>query len=165
MAEPRRTPDVELEVLRAEHADALFERLCNPTIYRFLDEDPPTSLEWLRRRFEQLSAGAPEGVDEVWLNWVVRRGESVVGTTQATVRADGVASIGYVLVVEAWGSGIGRSAVEMTLARLGSEHGVSVVQAEIDPQNQASIRLVEALGFEDGGTIGDDRRFVRRLPS
>lgn len=157
-------PTVALASLAPEHADALFEAFADPHLYRFLDDDPPPSLEWLRQRFAALAAGAPPDSGEHWLNWVILDpDERIVGTTQATVRDVGASSIAYVLAAGAHGQGFGRAAVRLMLELLLSELGVTEVQAEIDPRNERSIRLVESLGFVDTGTIGSDRRFARRL--
>jgi RimJ/RimL family protein N-acetyltransferase len=55
------------------------------------------------------------------------------------------------------------------LAELRSTHDVGVAQAEIDPGNDRSIRLVQRLGFErtdiidEGGVV--ELIFRRRLPA
>lgn len=157
-------PVVRLEPLRDDHADALYDALADPSLYRHLDDDPPPSVAWMRRRVAALVQGAPDDGDEVWLNWVIVDSEDrIVGTTQATIRADGPTSVAYVLAGSAQGQGIGRAAVDRMLDLLVLQHGVPEVQAEIDPANGRSIRLVESLGFVAAGTIGADRRFVRRL--
>ncbi|MEM9464420.1 MAG: GNAT family N-acetyltransferase [Actinomycetota bacterium] len=152
-----------LEPLTAEHAADLFPHLRDPELYRHLDEDPPPDPEWLARRFAALAAGAPAGRDEVWLNWAIRAEGALVGTTQATVRSDGPTSIAYVIGRAVWGRGVARAATAEMLECLALDHGVVEVQAEIDPANERSIRLVDALGFRDAGIVGSDRRFVRRL--
>ena len=162
----RAPPAVRLEPLQAEHASGLFAALSDPSLYRYLDEAPPPSLEWLESRFAALERGAPSDREEIWLNWVIVDPDGrLVGTTQATIRADGPASVAYVLVAEAQGRGIGRAAVDRMLDLLALEHGVADVRAEIDPANARSIRLVEALGFTPEEASGPDRRFVRRAPA
>lgn len=163
MTEPAE-PDVALVALAPGHADALFEAFADSELYRYLDDDPPPSLDWLRRRFAALAAGAPPDSGEQWCNWaIIGPDGSVVGTTQATVRDEGPTSVAYVLAADVHGRGIGRAAVRLMLDVLAAEYGVVDAQAEIDPRNARSIRLVESLGFVDAGTIGSDRRFVRRL--
>jgi hypothetical protein len=49
----------------------MFAVLCDPAIYEF-ENEPPPSVEWLRARFAKLeSRRSPDG-EEQWLNWVVR---------------------------------------------------------------------------------------------
>ena len=69
----------------------------------------------------------------------------------------------YVLAATEHGRGIGRAAVARMLDLLALQHGVVEVQAEIDPANARSIRLVESLGFTPEESSGVDRCFVRRL--
>ena len=155
---------VRLEPLQAAHADGLFGPLSDPALYHYLDDEPPASVEWLRERFAALARGAPAGLEELWLNWIIQVDGRPVGTTQATIRTGAPSSVAYVVAVPAQGRGVGRVAVGLMLDRLAADHGVVDVQAEIDPANTASIGLAESLGFVAAGTIGTDRRFVRRLP-
>ena len=158
-------PAVRLVPLRGDHAAELFDVLAEPSLYRHLDDAPPPSLAWLVERFDALARGAPPELDEVWLNWtIVDPAGDLVGTTQATVRRDAPTSVAYVLGVGAQGRGLARAAVGQMLDDLAAHHGVDEVQAEIAPENDRSIRLVESLGFTPAGSIGSDRRFVRRLP-
>ncbi|MEM9203632.1 MAG: GNAT family N-acetyltransferase [Actinomycetota bacterium] len=157
-------PRVRLEPLRADHAAALFGWFADAGLYRYVDESPPPSHGWLRDRFSTLAGGAPDGVDEVWLNWAVLDERDVcVGTVQATIRSDAPTAIAYMVAAAHHGRGIGRAAVDRMLDLLVVEHGVAMVEAEIDPGNDRSIRLVESLGFVPVGTVRSDWRYVRRL--
>ncbi len=154
---------VRLEPLREAHADALFDGLSDPDLYTYLDEAPPPSLDWLRRRFATLARGAPPDVDETWRNWVIVAPDGrLLGTTQATIRPAGPTSIAYVLVTDEQHRGYGRAAVRQMLQVLAADHGRHDLQAEIDPRNERSARLVRALGFTRSGTVASDDIYVRR---
>ena len=154
-----------LQPLRVEHATPLFAVLGEPALYIHLDEEPPPSADWLAQRFAALVGGAPPETDETWLNWViVDVCGALVGTAQATVRRAAPTSVAYVVGLGAQGRGLARGAVGQMLDELAARYGVDMVQAEIDPANERSIRLVESLGFAAAGMAGADRRFVRRLP-
>ncbi|MBK6693870.1 MAG: GNAT family N-acetyltransferase [Myxococcales bacterium] len=135
-----------LEVLVAEHAEVLFEGLCHPELYAFIDERPPASAEALRRRYERLARGrSPDGAER-WLNWAVRRGEQYLGYVQATVAPAEHASIAYVLFREHWGFGYARAAALCMMALLEAE-GVRRFSATVHTENARSRRLLEGLGF------------------
>ena len=73
---------VHLRPLRPDDAELLFTGLTNPELYTYLEEAPPASKDWLAERFSVLAAGAPSGVGETWLNWVIE--DSTRGLTLGT---------------------------------------------------------------------------------
>ena len=140
---------VRLEALVAAHAKALHAGLRDPRLYACTDDGPPESLEALEARYRRLeSRRSPRG-DEQWLNWAVwdLDGGAYVGYVQATVGADGVAHVAYVLFVAAWGRGLATAAVAAMLDLLRERHGARAFAARIDARNARSIALVERLGF------------------
>ncbi len=148
-------PPLRLEPLVPDHADALFEGLCDPELYRFIPRPPPASLEALRTRYERLSSrSSPDGT-EAWLNWAIWSEDdaATVGFVQATVGPS--AEIAYVLCRPYWGRGHARTAVAAMLEIIDREYGPIGCQAHIDPRNVASVALVRALGFVHVGTEVD----------
>jgi RimJ/RimL family protein N-acetyltransferase len=59
--------------------------------------------------------------------------------------------IGYILHPEAWGQGYAREALGPVLARAFSVHRLPSVEADVDPRNEASLKLLHRLGFEEVG--------------
>lgn len=146
---PLETPRLLLEPLVVGHATALFEALQAPTLYTYIPQDPPPSLEALTSRYATLaSRRSPDG-HESWLNWALRQRATgvYVGTVQATVRANHTALLAYMIFPDFWRQGYAREGCARVLAHLFEEYHVSRVAAEIDTRNAASIHLVEALGF------------------
>ena len=66
------TADLTLEPLVAGHAEAMFELLSAPDLYRYLDYGPPPSLDHLRGVYEDLEARVSPDGSQLWLNWVIR---------------------------------------------------------------------------------------------
>jgi RimJ/RimL family protein N-acetyltransferase len=136
-----------LEPQIAAHAEAMFEVLGDPAIYRF-ENAPPASLESLRERFARLETRRSGDGREQWLNWVVRRrGGELVGYVQATVRGDGQAFVAYVLGSAHWGQGLANEAVAAVLDELAAQFGVHTALAVFKRANTRSRRLLERLGF------------------
>lgn len=131
----------------AEHAEEMFALLCDPAIYEY-ENDPPPSLEWLRTRLSRLeSRRSPDG-QEQWLNWVIRMPTSeLVGYVQATVSPTGRADIAYVLASAYWGRGLARKAVEAMICELVEHYPVRNLVAVLKRKNLRSMRLLERLGF------------------
>lgn len=57
--------------------------------------------------------------------------------------------IGYLFDPAVWGQGFAREAVGEIVARGFAVHHLPRVQADVDPRNGASIRLLERLGFTE----------------
>jgi [ribosomal protein S5]-alanine N-acetyltransferase len=131
----------------ASHANEMFVVLCDPAIYEY-ENEPPPSLDWLRERFAKLETRLSPDGKEHWLNWVIRLPTAeLAGYVQATVRADGHAEIAYELSSRFWGRGLGRQAVEAMIAELVERYEVRHLSAVLKRENLRSLRLLERLGF------------------
>jgi RimJ/RimL family protein N-acetyltransferase len=131
------------------HAAALYAPLCNPALYRFIPQDPPTSVQALEAQYERLATRrSPDGT-EYWLNWALRLRATgaYAGVFQATIFPDRTAALAYMIFTSAGGQGYATEAGLRILAELYGPYQVLRVAAEIDTRNSASIRLVERLGF------------------
>ena len=72
-------------------------------------------------------------------------------------RAASRAELGYVLRRSAWGRGIATQAVKLTLARGFNDLSVVRIEAFVDPENSASIRVLEKAGMQREAVL---RRYV-----
>jgi RimJ/RimL family protein N-acetyltransferase len=136
-----------LEPQTAMHAEEMFAVLSDPAIYEF-ENQPPSSAEWLRARFEKLESRRSADGTEQWLNWVIRiSGSGLIGYVQATVRRDGNAAIAYEMSSAHWGRGLARRATEAMLGELAEHYRVTTFFAVAKLENFRSIRLLERLGF------------------
>ncbi len=57
--------------------------------------------------------------------------------------------IGYILDPDHWGRGLMREALTAVIARAIAVHGLPRIQADVDPRNAASLRLLAWLGFRE----------------
>lgn len=141
---------VRLEPQVAAHAAEMFMVLGDPAIYEF-ENEPPASLEWLRTRFTKLETRLSGDGREQWLNWVIRLpGSGLIGYVQATVTAEGDATIAYELSSPYWGRGLAREAVRAMISELQSHYRVRRLFAVFKRANFRSRRLLERLGFTPG---------------
>ena len=91
---------------------------------------------------------SPDG-REHWLNWVIRLPDgALAGYVQATIDAQGLASVGYELASEFWGRGLGSQAVARMIEELQSAYRIQGLRASLHPDNLRSMRLLLRLGFE-----------------
>ena len=153
MTEPLETARLVLEPLRVEHAALCFLPLCDATLYPYVPQDPPTSVEELEVRFQKLELGAPPSLEEVWLNWFVRLRSSAdyVGFVQATVRLpERHALLAYQTFLPFRRRGYAAEACRRVVDYLSATFSLEAILAEIDTRNQPSRKLVESLGFIAG---------------
>ena len=137
-----------LEPLVAGHAEAMFEVLGDPALYRYLDHPPPPTAEHLRAVYAGVEKRLSPDGSQVWLNWVVRRhGQAPLGYVQATVMPDCTAWVGYVFSVQHRGRGHATQAVRAMLEHLAGDHGIRRFLASVEAENLQSIRLLQRLGF------------------
>lgn len=136
-----------LEPLVAAHAHEMFSVLSDPALYVF-ENEPPTSEEWLVRRYQSLERRRSADGKEKWLNWVVRlpSGE-LAGYVQATVLPSAASRVAYELSSRYWRRGIGSSAVMAMLEELRSEYSVHTFVAVLKSANFRSLGLLRSLGF------------------
>ena len=97
-------------------------------------------------------ADEEEGED-VWQGWTVTRDGEPIGTLSAGPRQAGVFEVGYLLVRRHWGGGYGREMVAGLVAMLFEEPATRRIYADVDPDNTASIALLEGLGFQLEGRL------------
>lgn len=136
-----------LEPLQAEHAPRLFAGLSDPSLYRFIPQDPPEDLAALTARFERIARRGGARGDEVWLNWAIRKRDGdYCGQFEATAAAGGLVDIAYFIFTPMQGSGIATEAGTAAIAALRSG-GARRIGASLDTRNLASAALVERLGL------------------
>ena len=70
--------------------------------------------------------------------------------------ADGIAEIGYGISEEYQSNGYATEAVKAILEWAFSHPEVVTVEAETDPDNTASIRVLEKCGFAPNGVLGEE---------
>ena len=77
--------------------------------------------------------------------------------------ADGSVEIGYGINEEFQGNGYATEAVEMAVNWALEQPGIKRVEAETDPDNKASQRILEKCGFLPTGIMGEEGPRFERL--
>ena len=99
----------------------------------------------------------------VWYLELKDRPGTVAGDLSFKGLADGTAEIGYGLREGFCGRGYMTEAVNAVVEWALRQDGVTRVEAETDPDNRASQKVLERAGFVPTGTVGEEGpRFVRR---
>jgi ribosomal-protein-alanine N-acetyltransferase len=145
---------------RADDADAVFALFSDPAVMRYWSRPPMTA----RAEAEGRIAEYAEDFDaRKALQWVVatRARDEVIGTC-ALFRFEPRhrrAEIGYALRSDHWGRGLACEAVTLALDWGFRTLGLHRIEADIDPRNAGSRKLLERLGFTSEGLLRE-RYFV-----
>ena len=154
--------------------DALFALCSHPLAMRYWSSAPMRTRMQAQGKVDEMLEGFErrESID-----WLVtgRRDDAAIGSCtlyRFDARA-GSAEIGYALHPERWGRGLGAEAVALALDWGFRSLGLDRIEADIDPRNAASRRLLAGLGFQgeatarerplpDGSAIASELHVLRR---
>lgn len=149
MSDPFESERLTMRPTRVEDAEALFEAYRDVELMRYWSSAPHASVDETR-------AYLTPRIDKTdWRGWtMVRKSDGrVIGTLAAGERRPGVSEIAYMLMRSAWGRGFAREGVTRLIDLLVREEGKRRVFADTDPDNDASNRLLESLGFRREGLL------------
>jgi RimJ/RimL family protein N-acetyltransferase len=137
---------VTLRPFREADALALHPIFADPHAMRFWSTPPHTRFEQTQAyvRATMAATAAGEGDDQI----VLHEGR-VIGKAGLWDNEE----IGFVLAPNVWGKGLGREAVALVIERARSR-GLPRILADVDPRNEASLRLLRRLGFLETGRAG-----------
>lgn len=136
------------ELTRAD-APALFPSFADPAVMRWWSCPPFASerelADWL----------VPESGWEEGRSWAICESADgpAIGRLAAMDRGDGVSELGYLVVRERQGEGIARETLAALIDHLFGNEGRRRLYADVDPDNEASNRLLKGLGFTLEGRL------------
>jgi ribosomal-protein-alanine N-acetyltransferase len=154
---------VRLRGMRQSDVPALFAMQSDPDGMRYWSYPPLQRIEQAQALFEKNDRDALSG-DSLSRAIAIRPDDTLIGTCTlfAIDNRHRRAMIGYALARPHWGNGYAQEALRLLLGHAFGALGLLRVEADIDPRNAASIRLVERLGFAREGLlreryrVGDD---------
>jgi RimJ/RimL family protein N-acetyltransferase len=155
---------VRLEPIGAQRASALLAGRPEPGLAWEEGFPMPPLLAILRRVVAE--PDGPVRFGPFFAYVVIRRADGLaVGDAgfHGPPGADGDVEVGYALVPGARGAGLATESVALLAEWALAQPGVSTVSARVDPDNPASVRVLERLGFVADGRSGEHLRYV--LPS
>lgn len=117
--------------------------LSNPQATAFWSTPPHSDIEQSREWLQSMIDILPgEGED-----FVIEHQGSAIGK----VGFFRFPEIGFILHPRTWGFGFAEEALRPVLERAFRVHGLEAVDADVDPRNAASLRLLAKLGFVEIG--------------
>ena len=144
-----RTTRFVLRELTREDAPALFPAFSDPALMRWWSRGPFTNEaeleDWL----------VPEAGWEEGRSWAIADSEygPAIGRIAAMDRGDAISEVGYLVNGTRQGQGIAREALAAVINHLIRAEERRRIFADVDPENAASSRLLESLGFTLEGRL------------
>lgn len=137
------TPRLRLRHARPDDLTAMHAVLSDPRATRWWSTPPHASLDHTRSWLDGMIAGNAEGSDD----FVVERDGRVIGKAGFF----SLPEVGYILHPDHWGLGLASEAVGAAIGHVFAKREIEALTADVDPENRASIRLLERLGFARTG--------------
>lgn len=154
------TPRLELRPLTDADVPALFAIFKDPEAMRYWASPAMTDIAEAEALLQDIQRHAEA---ETLFQWgLARRDDDIVIGTCTLFRIDRRhrrCELGYIVRRDLWGRGFAKEALTALLDHAFGTLGLHRLEADIDPRNASSIRLVERLGFQREGHLRE-RYFV-----
>ncbi|MAS11555.1 MAG: GNAT family N-acetyltransferase [Salinisphaera sp.] len=150
------TPRLVLREPRPADAEAVFEFASDPVVSRYMTWARHLDIEDSHEFLEDVATGWASGEEYCWM--IEHEARGAIGTVACVFSEQG-AEIGYVLARSAWGQGFGFEAARAVFDIARGLDELYRIWATCDPDNQASMRILEALGMRCEGRL---RRWSER---
>lgn len=148
------TARLRLRPYRDADAAAIYAIYSHPDVTRYWSFAPWSDSAQAQAYLERVYADAASGLAMPWAV-ATREDDCLVGTTTLfSVNGEqGRAEIGYSLAQASQGRGLATEAVRAVVAHAIDALGLFRIEADVDPRNDASRRLLERLGFRNEGLL------------
>ena len=145
---------IHLRALRADDVTALYGVFGDPQVMRYWSRPAFVDQDEVVAYLARIQAGF---VAQRLYQWGIAdaRTDAVIGTTTLyDLDPDNRrCGIGYALRYDRWGQGLAREAMETLLAFCFSILPLRRLEADVDPRNLRSCKLLERLGFRPEGLL------------
>jgi RimJ/RimL family protein N-acetyltransferase len=138
-----RTSRLILRSARPDDLDAMHAVLSDPRATLWWSDPPHGTLQQTRDWLDAMIANGPDHPD-----FVVEWNGRVIGKAGFYVMPD----VGYILHPDVWGQGLASEAVGAAVDHVFRTRDIETLTADVDPENAASIRLLQRLGFVRTGS-------------
>ena len=157
------TPRLLLRRVVSADADAFFQLRSDPEVIQYRARPPLTRAE-AERRLLDIDAGIRDHAQIMWAI-ALREDRRMIGECCLFrwEKEDMRAEVGYELMVPYWGRGLVTEAVKAMLAFGFQSMDLHRVEANVDPANVGSIRVLERLGFVREATLRENWRVAGRF--
>jgi len=143
---------IRLRAPRPADVDDLFALFGHAEVTRYWSHPPFQDRGQAEKLLQDILDGAVRGSFKQWAI-ALRADDRLIGTTTLFSRnfAHARAEVGYALRREFWGRGLATEALGRLIRHAEQDLGVLRLEADVDPGNAASLKMLERLGFAREG--------------
>ena len=142
------TPRLRLRRMRLDDSSRLLELRSDPSVMRFLDKEPMTSLEEAQLMVVKIEESINKATG---ISWCITTHDSDLMIGNAAlwrmIPEHYRAEIGYMLLPQYWGKGIMQEALQAVIRYGFHTLGLHSIEANVNPGNTASANTLKKLGF------------------
>jgi [ribosomal protein S5]-alanine N-acetyltransferase len=147
-----------LEPLTVAHAPLLHPGFADPSLYKWIPNDPLTLAE-LTAKYERIMRGPRDNPVELWRNFAARLNgaepPTYVGEIETSVFPGDYVYLAYFIFTPWQGQDFSHEACSAVLAHVRETFAIKRVVIEMDIRNTASWKLAESLGGKRVATKPD----------
>lgn len=148
------TPRLHLRAVTRADADDMFRVNADPEVLRFIGRPPPASIDVIVERIEGMIASTRAETGITWklcdrATGAYAGGAGLKYWDKTHCRAE----VGYILAREHWGRGLATEALAPILRFAFERMLLHSIEARVHPDNRASRRVLEKLGFVQEGYL------------
>lgn len=148
------TPRLKLIELNESHAAQLFEIFSDEESMRYWDDPPQKNADETKDLLAFLAKRIKEGTGICWGISLKEAPKNVIGmVTYNAYKKDGNAYIGYILARKHWNKGLTTEALKAFVEYGFTNLGVHRIEAHVEPDNVASGKVLEKIGFQKEGLL------------
>jgi RimJ/RimL family protein N-acetyltransferase len=143
-----------LRAYRAQDLDALYALYSDPRVMRYWSFPPWHELAQARAYLDRVQSENASGAVLAWA-LADRASDAFIGTAtlHSLQREQARAELGYSLHPDWQGRGLAAEALHRVIAHAFGSMQLRRLEADVDPRNLASCRLLERLGFRREGLL------------
>ncbi len=150
------TERLKLREIAQDDFQAVHEYASDPETVRYMPFGPNTMEETREFIERNLKRQQEDPRTEYGLGIILKREDRLIGACGMHGVTDIQASIGYILNRGYWGNGYATEAARALVEYLFDERGVHRVYASCDPENHASVRVLEKVGMSLEGRLREN---------
>ena len=138
-----RTERLLLRPARADDLEAMHTILSDARAMAYWSSPPHTDIDQSRKWLQSMiDIRLPDGED-----FIVEHQGRLIGKAGLWRFPE----IGFIFHPDLWGRGFASEALSFVITRAFDAHGLPKVEADVDPRNGSSLRLLSRLGFRETG--------------
>lgn len=158
------TERILLRKFKVADAPELFEQRANNEVWRYIDKPQTQNIEEALELIKKILTAFENNEGIAWVIELKENKKNVGNLSFWRIdKANHRAEIGYLLLPEYWGKGITKEAIRKIIQYGFEVMKIHSIEANVNPLNIASIRLLERIGFVREGYFQENYFFNEKF--